>query len=67
MILPSTVQLAVLKFSKSSQEDDPKDKCVMCGKETPYPKSTHIDFRDYYVEGCGQLCGDCWNKTDSRA
>jgi hypothetical protein len=23
----------------------------------------HIDFRDYYVEGCGQLCRDCYNSV----
>lgn len=55
----------VLSLTTNSVEE--KDKCVMCGKETPYSKSTHIDLRDYYVEGCGQLCEDCWFKTDSRA
>jgi hypothetical protein len=38
------------------------DKCVMCGKDTPYLVSTHIDMRHFYVEGCGQLCKDCYNK-----
>jgi hypothetical protein len=32
------------------------DKCVSCGKETPYTKSTHIDLREGYVEGAGQGC-----------
>jgi hypothetical protein len=32
------------------------DKCVVCGKETPYTKSTHIDLREGYVEGAGQGC-----------
>lgn len=36
-----------------------KDKCVICGKETPYDVSTHIDFRLNYIEGSGQLCGEC--------
>jgi recombinational DNA repair protein (RecF pathway) len=39
-----------------------KDKCVLCGKETEYDKNTHIDFRDYYVEGAGQLCEECWER-----
>jgi len=26
-----------------------------------------VDQRSYYVEGCGQLCEECWHKTDSRA
>jgi hypothetical protein len=32
------------------------DKCVICGKESPYTKSTHIDLREGYVEGAGQGC-----------
>ena len=40
-----------------------KDKCVVCGEETPYDKNEHIDKRNYYVEGAGQLCGDCWRKV----
>lgn len=35
---------------------DSYDKCVICGKETPYLVSTHIDHRIGYVEGCGQGC-----------
>ena len=40
-----------------------KDKCVLCGKETQYSKSTHIDSRHNYIEGCGQLCDDCGKKV----
>ena len=32
------------------------DKCVLCGKESPYTMSTHIDLREGYVEGGGQGC-----------
>ena len=35
---------------------DAFDKCVICGKETPYLRSTHIDLREGYVEGGGQGC-----------
>jgi hypothetical protein len=38
------------------------DKCVLCGKETAYLRSTHVDMRIGYVEGSGQLCMDCYNK-----
>ena len=41
------------------------DVCVLCGKETKYPKNMHIDFRFCYVEGAGQLCDDCCNKQDN--
>lgn len=37
-------------------ESDSYDKCVICGKETPYTCSTHIDLRIGYVEGGGQGC-----------
>ena len=32
------------------------DKCVICGQESPYLYSTHIDLRKGYVEGVGQCC-----------
>ena len=35
---------------------DEKDKCVICGKETPYLRSTNINQRTGYVEGGGQGC-----------
>jgi len=43
----------VLKVEDSG---DQYDKCVICGKETPYLKSTNIDYRTGYVEGGGQGC-----------
>jgi hypothetical protein len=45
----------VLKVEEETQEDE-FDKCVICGKESPYLKSTHIDLRTGYVEGGGQGC-----------
>lgn len=30
--------------------------CVLCNKKTPYKKTT-------YVDGSGQLCDDCYDKT----
>lgn len=33
--------------------------CVSCGKSTKVKKSTHIDYREGYVEGAGQLCKEC--------
>jgi len=52
---------------KQLQKKEEKDNCVICGQETQYLKTTHIDNRMYYVEGCGQLCRVCWDKTDTRA
>ena len=43
---------------KTDKEKE-KEKCVSCGEETHVPKDLHIDFRDFYIEGVGQLCYDC--------
>jgi len=37
--------------------------CVTCGEQTPYKQNTHIDLREHYVEGAGQLCKTCWDDT----
>lgn len=43
-----------------------KDKCVLCGKETPYEKETHVDMRRGYYDGCGQTCpGGCEQDIDA--
>lgn len=34
--------------------------CVMCAKDTGVEINTHIDFRQNYVEGMGQLCKECY-------
>jgi hypothetical protein len=51
----------VLEQDNESKQNE-YDKCVICGKETPYLRSTHIDMRYFYVEGSGQTCEDCYNK-----
>jgi|8_EtaG_2_1085327.scaffolds.fasta_scaffold04527_5 hypothetical protein len=40
-----------------------KEKCVICGDETRYDDFDHIDHRNFYVEGAGQLCPTCHNAT----
>jgi len=47
---------------KKEIEEKEKEKCVNCGRETEYLRSTPIDEREYYVEGAGQLCEDCWKE-----
>ena len=42
--------------------DDPIEKCVICGAETPYKLSTPISQREFYVEGSGQICMHCHYK-----
>lgn len=38
-----------------------KDKCIICNDETIFDNDEHIDKRNWYVEGAGQLCEDCYN------
>ncbi|MDD3098519.1 MAG: hypothetical protein PHU82_01680 [Candidatus Pacebacteria bacterium] len=47
-------------MNQAVKEIKEKDRCVVCGKETPYYKNTPINARMYYVKGSGQLCGNCW-------
>lgn len=48
------------KLTKQQNNKVEMDKCVICGKDTIYPKDLHIDYRLYYIEGAGQLCVDCY-------
>jgi hypothetical protein len=43
-----------------------KDHCVLCGVETIYDKSTHVDMRLGYIEGAGQLCSKCFDAGTNR-
>ncbi|NDB28967.1 hypothetical protein EB155_02160 [archaeon] len=43
-------------------DSDEYEKCIMCGETVPYLKSTHIDLRNGYIEGAGQLCKECYEK-----
>jgi hypothetical protein len=36
--------------------DDEPEVCLVCGKFSPYTKSTHIDLRIGYISGVGQGC-----------
>jgi hypothetical protein len=42
--------------SQDEYTEDGYDKCVICGKVSPYKTTTHIDLRMGYVEGAGQGC-----------
>jgi hypothetical protein len=48
--------------SERTLESAPDEFCVTCDTETPYKITDHIDMRQHYVEGAGQLCKDCWDK-----
>jgi hypothetical protein len=41
----------------------PNEICIICGKETTIDLNTHIDLRYGYVEGAGQCCRECYDRT----
>lgn len=59
------VRLCLL-FSGKADLQSNYERCVLCGQTTDTPLSRPIDLRDYYVEGCGQLCRDCWQRVCGR-
>jgi hypothetical protein len=48
-----------MSYDFEKDRTSPTDLCVLCGEDTGIPKETYIDFREFYVEGCGQLCHKC--------
>lgn len=42
----------------------PNEICIICGNETNVDVNTHIDMRYGYVEGAGQCCKECYDKTN---
>lgn len=49
-------------FTVLKENSEHYETCVSCQKITNVPKMLHIDFRNHYVEGAGQLCFDCYTK-----
>jgi len=54
--VPLTIDENNNVIAVGSINDDNYDECVICGKKSPYTRSTHIDLRVGYVEGAGQGC-----------
>lgn len=51
--------METIKKNNESKNEIIYDMCVICGKETPYPREMDIELRFCYIEGAGQLCEDC--------
>jgi hypothetical protein len=52
----------VKTLEKKFVSEDGYDLCISCNKKTKYPTNTSVDMRECYVEGAGQLCGDCYER-----
>ena len=53
------------KVIGTEYDDSPFERCVMCGKLTTVRKDTHLDFRDNYEIGLGQMCYECDRKNNN--
>ena len=42
------------------------EKCIVCETDTGVPIDLHVDYRDYYIEGAGQLCKGCFENLDNK-
>ena len=40
-----------------------KEKCVLCGKQLEVLTTTPIQERQFYIEGSGQLCKECYHEV----
>lgn len=41
------------------------EECVLCGCDTGVSPTEPIGTRDYYVQGCGQLCESCFHSLEA--
>ncbi|MCI8562091.1 MAG: hypothetical protein HFH69_01080 [Lachnospiraceae bacterium] len=44
------------------QYSDEKEYCVLCGRLAEEVKDLPISEREYYIEGAGQLCRECYQE-----
>ena len=58
--LPKQIKNRELNGGTINYNTNPIEKCVICEQVTQYFKNTNIQTRDYYVQGCGQLCSSCY-------
>ena len=55
--------LLMMNDTKEKPKEKEMEHCILCGVETHVPLDLHIDYRDYYIEGVGQLCYNCFTNT----
>lgn len=59
----NTIEILPNKDFKVNYE---MEECIVCGVETNEPKHRHIDFRNFYIEGAGQLCKECFSNINNK-
>ncbi|MBS5469070.1 MAG: hypothetical protein KHX69_09670 [Clostridium sp.] len=48
------------EMQMEKQEESRYETCIFCRKATDVPKEKDISERNYYIEGAGQLCRECY-------
>ena len=51
------------RMRREENNESPFERCVICGKLTTVRKDTHMDFRDNYEIGFGQMCYECHKRS----
>lgn len=60
-------KLPVTSCAQQPTADDSLfESCILCGKATDVPKDAAVQTRAYYIEGCGQLCKDCFYSLNEK-
>ena len=54
--------MEILRKSENRQFES----CVLCGQETEYTVNDSISLRNYYIDGAGQLCEECYKKYEKQ-
>ncbi len=44
----------------SNPNPDIYESCIICKQKTEFTRKTHINNRQFYIEGVGQTCGSCY-------
>ena len=43
-----------------------KEYCVMCSCATNVDIFEHVEHREHYIDGAGQLCEECFKKINEK-
>lgn len=51
------------RYTKANGSEKEMERCVLCGCLTDILRDCAISERQYYVEGAGQLCRECFSEV----
>lgn len=52
----------ISNINDRKNHSDPYEHCVCCHRKVKVLKNEEIEYRQFYIEGAGQLCYDCFQK-----